>query len=178
MKILCIDDEPLALRLLVSMLQERSDVTEICSFDNSADALAAAENTEFDIALVDIMLGNDSGLDFAESLRTMQPGCKIIYCTGYSQYAVESINRGIVDGYLLKPIEDQKLQEIIDKYRKKKVLTVKSSGMHLQVFDSHGQTVTFNRSKTMLLFSILLNRGGKEKLLTNCAKNCGSKIQV
>ena len=105
MNILCIDDEPLALRLLVSMLKEKPGVETINSFDNTEDAISFAKTNEIDIAFVDIMLGNSNGLDFAQSLRTIQPGCKIIYCTGYPQYAIESINRGIVDGYLIKPVE-------------------------------------------------------------------------
>lgn len=113
MNILCIDDEPLALRLLVSMLKDKPDVETLHSFDNISDALAFAKTTDIDIAFVDIMLGNENGLDFAESLRSLQPNCKIIYCTGYSQYAIESINRGIVDGYLLKPIEVKQIEDIL-----------------------------------------------------------------
>ena len=113
MNILCIDDEPLALRLLVSMLQDKPDVEALHSYDNTADALACARVSNIDIAFVDIMLGNENGLDFAQSLRSMQSKCKIIYCTGYPQYAIESINRGIVDGYLLKPIEEKQIEEIL-----------------------------------------------------------------
>ena len=113
MNILCIDDEPLALRLLVSMLKDKPGVDTLHSFDNTAGALACAKSESIDIAFVDIMLGSANGLDFAQSLRSLQPGCKIIYCTGYPQYAIESINRGIVDGYLLKPIEENQIQEIL-----------------------------------------------------------------
>lgn len=162
MKILCIDDEPLALRLMVSMLEDKPDVGTVCSFSGAADALSCAETTPFDIAFVDIMLGGANGLDFAQSLRTMQPKCKIIYCTGYPQYAIESINRGIVDGYLLKPVEDQQLQAILDRYRSRKPLTVSHGGMQLGVFDRHGQPVVFVRRKTKQLFSLLLERNGQK----------------
>ena len=162
MKILCIDDEPLALRLMVSMLEDKPDVGTVCSFSVAADALSCAETTPFDIAFVDIMLGGANGLNLAQSLRAMQPHCKIIYCTGYPQYAIESINRGIVDGYLLKPVEDRQLQAILDRYRARKPLTVSLSGMQLAVFDRHGQPVVFVRRKTKQLFSLLLERNGQE----------------
>ena len=113
MNILCIDDEPLALRLLVSILKDKPDVETLHSFDNISDALACAKTTDIDIAFVDIMLGNENGLNFAQNLRSLQPNCKIVYCTGYSQYAIESINRGIVDGYLLKPIEAKQIEDIL-----------------------------------------------------------------
>ena len=162
MKILCIDDEPLALRLIVNMLEGKPDVGTLRSFSSASDALSCAKTTPFDIAFVDIMLGGANGLDFSQSLRAMQPQCKTIYCTGYPQYAIESINRGIVDGYLLKPVEDRQLQAILDRYRVRKPLSVSVSGMQLGIFDRHGQPVVFVRRKTMQLFSLLLERDGQE----------------
>ena len=162
MKILCIDDEPLALRLIVNMLEGKPDVGTLRSFSSASDALSCAKTTPFDIAFVDIMLGGANGLDFSQSLRAMQPQCKIIYCTGYPQYAIESINRGIVDGYLLKPVEDRQLQAILDRYRVRKPLSVSVSGVQLGIFDRHGQPVVFVRRKTMQLFSLLLERDGQE----------------
>ena len=92
---------------------------------------------------------------------SIQPQCKLIYCTGYPQYAIESINRGIVDGYLLKPVEDRQLQEILDRYCVRKPLTVSGSGMQLCISDRYGQPVIFARGKTMQLFSLLLERDGQ-----------------
>lgn len=162
MNILCIDDEPLALRLLVSMLKDKPGVDTLHSFDNTADALACAKSESIDIAFVDIMLGSANGLDFAQSLRSLQPGCKIIYCTGYPQYAIESINRGIVDGYLLKPIEENQIQEILIRGGQKKPLTVSGRGKQLNIVDRQGQQLTFTRRKTVQLFSLLLERKGQD----------------
>lgn len=162
MNILCIDDEPLALRLLVSMLKDKPDVKALYSFDNTADALACADTSDIDIAFVDIMLGSANGLDFAQSLRTIQPGCKIIYCTGYPQYAIESINRGIVDGYLIKPVEEEQIQEILKKAGSKKLLSVSGSGTQQHIIDRQGQPVVFTRRKTAQLFSLLLELGGQD----------------
>ena len=156
MNILCIDDEPLALRLLVSMLKEKPGVETINSFDNTEDAISFAKTNEIDIAFVDIMLGNSNGLDFAQNLRTIKPSCKIIYCTGYPQYAIESINRGIVDGYLLKPLEEKQIEEVLSKEGSKKVLTVTGRGMQLHIIDQEGLPVIFARKKTLELFSLLL----------------------
>ena len=161
MNILCIDDEPLALRLLVSMLEGKPDVETLHSFSGASDALSCAKTKPFDVAFVDILLGGANGLDFAQSLRAMQPQCKIIYCTGYPQYAIESINRGIVDGYLLKPVEDRQLQAVLDRFLTRKPLTVSGSGMQLVVFDRYGQPVVFARKKTIELFSLLLEQDGQ-----------------
>ena len=162
MNVLCIDDEKLALRLMVSMLQNKPEIEKIHSFDNTADALACAKNEDIDFAFVDIMLGSANGLDFAQRLRAMQPNCKIIYCTGYPQYAIESINRDIVDGYLLKPVEEKQIQEILDRTCVPKLLTITGSGMQISIIDRHGQPVIFARRKTLQLFSAFLEFGGVE----------------
>ena len=160
MKILCIDDEPLALRLLAGILEKEAPAAELCCFDNAEEALARAEDTVFDAVFTDILLGDANGLDLAERLRAMQPSCKIVYCTGYPQYAVESINRGIVDGYLIKPVEDTQVRELLDRFRSRgdagTLLTVRGSGTRLHIYDAKGQEVIFQRKKTMQLFSILL----------------------
>ena len=162
MNILCIDDEPLALRLLVSMLNDKPDVETLHSFDNVADALDCAKTEKIDIAFVDIMLGSANGLDFAQNLRAIQPNCKIIYCTGYPQYAIESINRGIVDGYLLKPIEEEQIEEILNNICVLKPLTATVSGKQLHIVDRQGQPVVFKRRKIVQLFTLLLERRGED----------------
>lgn len=162
MNILCIDDEPLALRLMVSMLEDISDVETLHSFANTSDALDCAKTENIDIAFVDIMLGSANGLDFAQNLRTMQPACKIIYCTGYPQYAIESINRGIVDGYLIKPIEEKQIKEMLNNMCMQKLLTVTGSGNQIHIVDRQGQAVVFKRRKIVQLFSLLLKQRGEE----------------
>lgn len=161
MKVLCIDDEPLALRLLVSILKDQPGIEVLHSFSSADEALASAKTTAYDIAFVDIMLGDSNGLDLAQDIRSIQPSCKIIYCTGHPQYAIESINRGIVDGYLLKPIEEMQLQNVLDKYRVQKSLAIRVEGPQLHIFDRYGKSVVFKRKKTIQFFSFLLEREGK-----------------
>lgn len=166
MKILCIDDEPLALRLIVSMLSDITEKTDsVISFDNADDALKCAENTAFDIVFADIMLSDANGLDFAQDLRKIQPNCKIVYLTGYPQYAVDSINRRIVDGYLLKPADALQIREILDRYRSqdKKAITVVGKDEKIHIFDKQGKEVEFARKKTMQLFLLLLENEGESK---------------
>lgn len=166
MKVMCLDDELLALRLLGDILKSIPDIEITCMFGNAPDALACAETVAFDVAFVDIMLGKTSGLDFAQSLRNINPSCKIIYCTGYAQYAVDSINRGIVDGYLLKPVDDIHVQELLDRFRKEtsagdKLITVKGDSENISILDKDEQPVVFSRKKTLQLFSLLLESNGK-----------------
>lgn len=162
MKVLCIDDEPLALRLLVSILKDQPGIEVLHSFSSADEALAGAKTTAYDIAFVDIMLGDSNGLDLAQSMRSIQPSCKIIYCTGHPQYAIESINRGIVDGYLMKPIDEGQLRDLLDRYRSRKPLKISGRVPQLHILDRYGKPVVFKRKKTIQFFSFLLEREGKD----------------
>jgi len=67
-------------------------------------AAAAAARQYFDMAFVDIRLGNESGLDLIPELLASNPGMKIVVITAYASIdsAVEAIKRGAQD-YLPKP---------------------------------------------------------------------------
>jgi two-component system, response regulator RegA len=99
---LLVDDDSLYLQTLQRSLQKRG----VCSWiaTNKADALRLADSQQLDFALVDLRLGNESGLSLIEPLRRSQPRIRIVLMTGYASVAtaVEAIKRG-ADNYLLKP---------------------------------------------------------------------------
>jgi two-component system, response regulator RegA len=100
---LLVDDDALYLRTLQRSLQKRGVAT--VAAQNFTDALAAAEVHRPDFALIDLKLGNDSGLGLIEPLRDLREDMTILLVTGYASIAtaVEAIKRG-ADNYLLKPV--------------------------------------------------------------------------
>lgn len=71
---------------------------------DAAAARDAAARSEFDRAVVDLRLGEDSGLDVITDLHARNPDCRIVVLTGYASIAtaVEAVKRG-ADEYLNKP---------------------------------------------------------------------------
>jgi two-component system, response regulator RegA len=99
---LLVDDDMLYLQTLQRSLQKRGLTASIAT--NVADALQIAGTQALDFALIDLRLGNESGLELIDPLRRGQPQIRIVLLTGYASVAtaVEAIKRG-ADNYLLKP---------------------------------------------------------------------------
>lgn len=99
---LLIDDDELYLRTLQRSLSRQHIETRIAT--NIAEALRVAEEVHPYFALVDLRLGEDSGLTLIRPLRALRPDMRILLVTGYASVAtaVEAIKRG-ADDYLPKP---------------------------------------------------------------------------
>ncbi len=112
MKGLLVDDDTLYLDALRRALQRRGIECEIAP--DAATALAVAARTAPDFALVDLKLGEASGLSLIEPLRAIRADMRILLVTGYASIAtaVEAIKRG-ADDYLPKPVSADTLQRIL-----------------------------------------------------------------
>jgi two-component SAPR family response regulator len=101
------------------------------------------------------------GLALAEKILSFCPDCKIIFCTGYEEYAIPAFKLH-ASGYLMKPISAEDVQGEIDNIKgvrqKEKLLKVKCFG-HFDVY-AKGEALQFKRSKTKELFAFLVDRHG------------------
>lgn len=100
---LLIDDDALYLRMLQRSLERRGFT--IATAPDIETAIAQAQATRPDFALVDLKLGSQSGLDLIGPLRRAHAPMRIILVTGYASVAtaVDAIKRG-ADHYLAKPV--------------------------------------------------------------------------
>ncbi|PKB16159.1 LytTR family DNA-binding domain-containing protein [Flavobacterium sp. 5] len=100
MKCVIIDDEPLAVDLLVEFVGRVDSLELVTTFTNAIDAISIINQTEIDLIFLDIEMPHFSGIDFINAIEKKP---LIIFTTAYSNYAVEGFNLGAVD-YLVKPI--------------------------------------------------------------------------
>ena len=102
LRVLLVDDEPNIRKTMIICLE--GDGHRVTAISNRADASAAAARQIFDMAFVDIRLGNDNGLELVAELLALNPGIKIVVITAYASIdtAVEAIKHGAQD-YLPKP---------------------------------------------------------------------------
>lgn len=158
---LAVDDERLMLDSLVKALRASPDLSYIAEFSNCNAALEWVDMNHVDVAFLDISMRGMTGLELAEQIQIMQPDCKIVFCTGYSQYALDAFKIH-VSGYLMKPITAQAVQKEIDHIKGNtkdtKALTVKCFG-HFEVM-ANGEPLHFKRKKTKELFAYLVDRNG------------------
>ena len=110
MRVLIVDDEPLARTALARILLARSDVER---FDSAADAIEAedrlAEN-DYDVMLLDISLPARTGLELLDRLRQRQ---KPVFVTAYAQHALTAFEKHAAD-YILKPFSSERVNEALE----------------------------------------------------------------
>ena len=97
------DDLPFRTRLVKAFTDRGFDAIGVGS---AAEAIAAAQQDSPELALVDLRLGDDSGLDLVLALKRVDPTTNIVVLTGYGSIAtaVESMKRGATT-YLTKPVD-------------------------------------------------------------------------
>ncbi len=158
---IAVDDEALMLGALVSAIEASPDITEVAKFSDCEEALAFVQNHPTDIAFLDINMRGMGGLALAKRIIASCPNCKIVFCTGYEEYAIPAFKLH-ASGYLMKPIAAEDVQGEIDNikgiHQKAKLLTVKCFG-NFEVY-AKNEVLVFKRLKTKELFAFLVDRNG------------------
>ncbi len=113
-RILVVDDDEGLLHLLKMRLSAMGFSVTPCT--EGHDAIMAARQESFDIAITDLRLRAEDGLVLTEELLQIQPGLPVIILTAHGSIpnAVEAMQRGAF-GYLTKPFDDKELKATIDK---------------------------------------------------------------
>ena len=101
---IAIDDEQLMLHALVKAVKASDDIDGVEGFSNCDEALDWLEINTPDVAFLDINMRGINGIGLAEKITALHPDCKIVFCTGYEEYAVSAFKIH-ASGYLLKPTD-------------------------------------------------------------------------
>ena len=154
---IAVDDEALMLRAI----SVSPDITGVFKFSDPEKALDFVKDNSVNIAFLDINMRGMGGLALAEKIISYRPDCKIVFCTGYEEYAIPAFKLH-ASGYLMKPISAEDVQGEIDNIKvvrqKEKLLKVKCFG-HFDVYATD-EALEFKRSKTKELFAFLVDRHG------------------
>jgi two-component system LytT family response regulator len=105
-RVLIVDDEPLARRRLKGLLARDAEVEVVGSCAGGAEALRAARDESPDLIFLDVQMPRMDGFEF---LRALGPGRlpRIIFVTAHDQYALRAFDVYALD-YLLKPFDDER----------------------------------------------------------------------
>ncbi|OLC53452.1 MAG: hypothetical protein AUH92_06010 [Acidobacteria bacterium 13_1_40CM_4_69_4] len=113
-RILIVDDDP-SVREALGMLFEH-DGWNVFRAAKGEEALAAARRTPIQVALLDLRLGAENGLDLLPQFKSLRPEMSVIVITavGTIEAAVEAM-RGGADNFVVKPIDPPRLLAIVAK---------------------------------------------------------------
>jgi DNA-binding LytR/AlgR family response regulator len=114
LRVLIVDDEPLALDRIRFAMQAASNATVVGEARSGSEALKQVHALMPDIVLLDVQMPSGSGIDVARKLQAMRAGPEVIFATAFDSYAAEAFDLDASD-YLLKPIRDDRLLSAIDR---------------------------------------------------------------
>ena len=132
MRILIVDDEPNIRRTLRATFEAIGHAVE--EAESGAAALRAVDRQAFDIALVDIRLGGESGLDLLEPLLAQWPRLAVVVITAQASIdtAVEAMRRGAFD-YLPKPFTPAQVRAVLERVARVRGLRDQVEGLEDRV---------------------------------------------
>ena len=109
--VIAVDDEPLALKLVVSYIEKTPELKLLGSFENPLEAAAFVPGSDTQLIFIDIQMPDLSGIEFT---RSMLKGPKVIFTTAFEKYAIEGFRLEVVD-YLLKPFSYEEFLKAVHK---------------------------------------------------------------
>lgn len=160
----CVDDEPMALNDILYNLDKIPQITEGRGFLTQEECMKYLGCNSVDIVFLDINMGQNSGLAFAEHLKKVYPQIAIVFLTGYSQYAVEAF-KVRAEGYLLKPAAIEDIEEELTNIQISRNTNDFKVQIYIQTFGNfeifiHQKPLVFPRSKAKEILAYLVDRRG------------------
>ncbi len=113
-RVLIAEDQAMVRGALASLLSMEPDVSVVAQVARGDEVLAAALDAQPDVALLDIEMPGQTGLDAAEQLASRLPGCRVLILTtfgrpGYLRRAMQ----GGASGFVLKDAPASELSSAI-----------------------------------------------------------------
>ena len=117
LRVVIVDDEPLARQAMRRLLVAHPDVEIAGEAESLAGAIDAVGRTRPQLVFLDIELGGGGGEGF-DLLAALEHPPIVVFVTAYPQYAADAFAVEAAD-YLLKPVEPERLAESLDRVRRR-----------------------------------------------------------
>lgn len=152
------DDEPLARRALVRMLQQYDDVKIIAECADGDTALAAIEQLNPHLVFLDIRMPGLNGLNIAGKLFRTFNG-SVVFVTAHDTHALEAFDLNALD-YLRKPFTSERLAQTLQRVRERT-----SRSPSLEALESLMESIREREVRARYIARIPANRNGRIHLV-------------
>jgi two-component system LytT family response regulator len=115
LRVLIVDDEPLARRALRQLVAAHPDVEVVADCGDGVSAREVLDRTEVDVVLLDIRMPEVSGLDLAAD---SPPPPYVVFVTAHEQFGLSAFDVGAAD-YLLKPVTQPRIDAALARVRQR-----------------------------------------------------------
>ena len=123
MKVVIIDDEPLARSIVKEYLQKHPDLEVMQECNDGFEGLKAIQQHQPDLIILDIQMPKINGFEMLELIE--QPPA-VIFATAFDEYAIRAFEAHAID-YLLKPFNQERFDKAISKWNEKSRASTKST---------------------------------------------------
>ncbi len=124
LRVLIVDDEPLALDVLETYIQQMPELELVKRCSNALEANEALKTHEIDLMFLDIQMPQLTGIDF---VKTLAHPPMVVFTTAYPNYAIQGFDLNALD-YLLKPISLERFVKAVNKAVEHHDLTHREAG--------------------------------------------------
>ena len=156
LKILVVDDEPLArdrLRALLDDLSLQFASEVVAEAANGLQALERLRELDIDVVLADIRMPGMDGIELATHLGRLEKPPALIFTTAYDNYALQAFDLNAID-YLLKPVRAQRLLAALQKVPKSRIDPALLSSIGQQVRGSGRTHLSCHERGRLLLVPV------------------------
>lgn len=151
MKAIIVDDERLARKELISLLENHPEIEVVDEAANPDEAVELIEKHDPDVVFLDVQMPGKTGFEMLEEMERVP---QVIFTTAYDEFALKAFEFNALD-YLLKPIQPERLTESLNKVSiksKKNPSKDKKLGSNDQVFVKDGDKCWFVKLEDVRLF--------------------------
>lgn len=154
MKVILIDDEPLARSIIKEYLQFYPDITIAEECNNGFEGIKAIQQHQPDIIFLDIQMPKINGFEMLELIESPP---SIIFTTAFEEYAIKAFEAHAVD-YLLKPFNKQRFDKALQKWMQQHATKNTSHQQTQQVLETAS-------ASPMQSNRVVVKDGGKIKII-------------
>src|SRR5678815_4919711 len=116
MRVVIVDDEPLARDRLRELLSAQPGVEVVAEAGDGHAALHACAEHNPDLVLLDIAMPGIDGLEAARHLAAFEPRPAVVFCTAFDAHALSAFDAQAID-YLVKPVRPERLAAALERVR-------------------------------------------------------------
>lgn len=116
-RVVIADDEPIARRRLVRLLQQEPDVEVVAQCVGGESAVEAINSTRIDLAFIDVQMPDLDGFAVLEKLE-MERLPYVVFVTAFDEFAIKAFDVNAMD-YLLKPYDTARFQKAMERARQR-----------------------------------------------------------
>jgi len=117
LKVLVVDDEPLARRNVILLLRGDPDIGSVSECGSGSEAIETIRQSKPDLLFLDVQMPECGGFDVLEMLGSEVPSA-VIFVTAHDHYALRAFEAGALD-YLMKPFDDARFARALDRAKRR-----------------------------------------------------------